>query len=193
MASKVGGRVVGVLMAIAVFVVSFWISRILDAWVEPYLPVKNLQNATLVDLTHGVALLVAWIFGWLSVPIIALAILLAVFPVWGAAAFHGSVVMLAFAKAAVMPLAFDVFRACGVDPRGAEPHASNWRLLLLVGFVASVLSNQVQYWAECCTDMGPRDVLVSQTASIAGDMLGVFVTLLVAMMAFRWIRDWPAE
>ena len=38
MASKVGGRVVGVLAAIAVFVVSFWISRILDAWVEPYLP-----------------------------------------------------------------------------------------------------------------------------------------------------------
>ncbi len=157
-----------------------------------YLHPKSLFDVfgafTIIYLPHGVLVLLAWFYGWMSVPIVYPASLLAVYLLRGAAVFEPSLMALTLIKVALAPLTFDLFRLAGIDARGSGM-GLNWRVLFLIGLVQSGLSNQARFWLGCCGDLTSDQLLLAYAGSVIGDMIGLLVVMVAAMLFFRALRQ----
>jgi phosphoglycerol transferase MdoB-like AlkP superfamily enzyme len=121
------------------------------------------------------------------VPIALPAALLATYLVVGPDGFGAAMILLATLKVIVLPLTFELFRMTGIDARG-QAMALNWKVLFLIGLVASVFNNLLRFWLACCGALSSQELLLSYTGSIIGDMVGVAVVMLGAMAFFRALR-----
>lgn len=140
-----------------------------------------------IYLIFGVKLLLAWMYGWLSllitVPVLTVCALL----YFGPDAMTAKMVLLLAIKLVALPLAFEITRMFGVDARGGVAHPLQWRWLLLVGFIASVII-QIARLGLLGRPGTPPDEAVNLVASIAADMLGAAAVLVLAMLWFRGRR-----
>lgn len=143
---------------------------------------------TIIYLPHGVMLLLAWVYGWMAVPIILPASLLAVWLLRGEDAFGSMLLTLTLLKSVAAPLAFELFRLGGIDARGAG-QGLNWRVLFLVGLVQSVFSNQARFWLGCCGELSADQLLLAFSGSLIGDMMGLVFIMIGAMFFFRAMRQ----
>jgi hypothetical protein len=135
-----------------------------------------------------VMVLLAWVYGWLAVPIVLPATIASVWLLRGSEIFYDPALLtLITLKVIAAPLAFDLFRLGGIDARGGG-QGLNWRVLFLIGFVQSVFSNQARFWMGCCGELTADQLLRAFAGSLIGDMLGLLIVMVAAMLFFRALR-----
>lgn len=171
----------------ALVLVAYGLSDLLHRFIHPQLLFDMFGTFKLIYLPHGVQILMTWVYGWYAVPILLPATLASVYLLVGPEAFGPSVVLLSTMKVLAVPLTFELFRIGGVDTRGSGM-ALNWRALFLVGLMAAVLNNLIRYWMGCCGALSAEELLLSFTGSILGDMIGLGVVMVAAMLFFRALR-----
>jgi hypothetical protein len=163
------------------------LADLLDRFIQPESVFDIFGTFKLIYLPHGVQILLTWVYGWMVVPIVLPAALLATYLVVGPEAFGPSMLLVAALKVVTTPLTFDLFRMAGVDARG-QAMALNWKVLFLIGLLASVFNNLLRFGLACCGELSSRELLLGYTGSIIGDMIGVTVVMLGAMAFSRALR-----
>lgn len=146
--------------------------------------------ASLVYLPHGVRVLATWLWGWK-----------AFFPLYAG----GALSEIIFTPAAVQDhiaqsvlysigvgagsalLAFELVRILGRNIYAGNCRAMNWKWLLVIGAIASVI-NSVGQSIVYSGLIVPEDAASVFLTYAAGDLIGLFVSMLALMMIFRWIR-----
>lgn len=166
---------------------AYGLSDLLDRFIHPQMLFEIFGSFKLVYLPHGVQILMTWVYGWMVVPIILPAALLATFLIVDPENFRPAILLLATLKVIAIPFTFDLFRLAGIDARG-QAMALNWKVLFLIGLVASVFNNLLRFWLACCGELSSSELLLSYTGSIIGDMIGVTVVMVGAVVFFRAIR-----
>lgn len=172
----------------ALVLASFGLSDLVKTYLHPQAVFDVFGAFTIIYLPHGVAVLLAWFYGWMAVPILLPASLLAVYLLRGAAAFDPMLLMLVLFKAIAAPLVFDLFRLGGIDARSPS-QGLNWRVLFLIGLVQSMFSNQARFWMGCCGELSANELLLAFAGSVIGDMAGLLVVMTAAMLFFRALRQ----
>lgn len=146
--------------------------------------------ASLLYLPHGVRVLSAWLLGWRA--FLPLGLGAAASQVLFSPVEPGSVtdpVMIASIAigASSALLAFELSRLVGRPLYAGRERRVDWRALLLVGAVASVL-NSVGQVVVFSGRILPDHMLFIVATYAVGDLLGLVVTTLGLMMIFRWMR-----
>lgn len=167
---------------------AYGLSDLIRSVVHPQAVFNVFGTFTIVYLPHGVLVLLAWVYGWVAVPIVLPASVLAIWLMRGAAAFEPTLLLLTVIKVAAAPLAFALFRLGGIDARGAG-QGLNWRVLFLIGLVQSLFSNQARFWLGCCGDLTANQLLLAYAGGVIGDMIGLAVVMAGAMFFFRALRQ----
>lgn len=139
-------------------------------------------------LPYGVLVLCAWMYGWTVLPLLFPAALLSVFLMAGSIAFEPLIMLLLLAKMMAVPIAFELLRWTGRDARGVGA-AANWKVLVVVGLIGSVLGNVPRVvFGPCCGTMDLAGLLHTYADVVASDMAGLLGVMLVVMLFFRVLR-----
>ena len=86
-------------------------------------------------------------------------------------------------------MAFLILRTAGINIEVGERHniLSTWRLLLLVGFISSVL-NSIGHNLILAGVILPEESAITLVTFIIGDTLGTFFSFIILMSLFRYFR-----
>lgn len=141
-----------------------------------------------IFVPHGVVVVIAWMYGWAAMPLLYPAALISAWLIFGAMVLDPLILALLAAKLAAVPLAFDLFRMAGQDARGMGT-AANWKMLVAVGLLGSVLGNVPRVvFGPCCGEMTVMEQVATFGNAVAGDIAGLVFVLLVVMLFFRALR-----
>lgn len=184
----IAGPTLHLLVASALVIASYGLSDLLRDVLHPQFMFDVFGTFSILYLPHGVLVLLAWFYGWLSVPLVLPASILSVMLLRGGLDVAFSTLLLVTLKAVLAPLTFDLFRLAGIDARGPG-QALNWKVLFLIGLVQSLFSNQLRFWFGCCGDLTADQLLRAFAGSVIGDMVGLLVVMLGAMFFFRALRQ----
>lgn len=135
------------------------------------------SHASLFYLPHTIRVLVAWWFGWLSVPLLLPGITLEVYHLYGAGATLADMTVAAFT--AIGPaLSFWVLAKIGFDARARRGRKTRWPDLVAVGAFASIVGI-----------IGPAIIyqngFVTLAAFFMGDVTGMLLVFLPLQALFR--------
>ncbi|MES2843527.1 MAG: hypothetical protein V4804_08135 [Pseudomonadota bacterium] len=166
---------------------AYGLSEAIHPYIHPQALYQVFGTFKLVYLPLGVLVLLGWVYGWFAVPVALPASLLSARLILGADGFTLTTALLITLKVCAVPLTFDIFRLCGIDSRGVG-QGLNWRVLFLIGLVASVFSNLLRFWLGCCGTLTADQLLLSYTGAVIGDMVGLVVVMVGAMLFFRALR-----
>ena len=152
--------------------------------------------ASLLYLPHGVRVLSAWFFGWKAFPPLLAGEILSdiVFTEAAVTATHEAVFLWsAVIGAGVAPLAFSLLALAGLPLRAGQGRLPDWKWLLVVGALSSVLSSIGQTFVFSGLVLPENFVKLSVFFAL-GDLAGLFACLYILMLIFRWIRLYrPAD
>ncbi|MCV6824773.1 MULTISPECIES: hypothetical protein [Halocynthiibacter] len=146
--------------------------------------------ACFLYLPHGIRVLAALFYGWPSV------IALFAGNIIAACVFStdpqnllldGLVFATAFAASLTGVLAFEFMRLFGMNLYAGRGTPINWKLILVVGAISSVINSVFQSLLLSGVII-PGDGLLVFFAVFIGDILGVAVLMFVLMLGFRWYR-----
>jgi hypothetical protein len=146
--------------------------------------------ASLVYLPHGVRVLATWLWGWRAFFPLSLGACLAqvIFtPVDTQDVIRESVLSSVTVGALSALLAFEIMRLLGRNLYADENREMNWKHLVFVGAVASVINSAGQTYVFSGVILPDHAMPVFATYAV-GDLIGLFVSMLALMMTFRWIR-----
>lgn len=171
----------------SVYLVARWISSHVVYPIQTQVLSELDLQATLVFLPHGVKIVAAWLFGW--------RVLAYLLPALAVRIITGGTIDIPPAEFALLatllmvsaPLSFSVLRAFGFDVIGDKLLSMNWRVLLFVGLVSSVM-NAVAIHVIAFHELPAQQHLPGMLRIVAGDMVGLFVVLTALMMVLRWMR-----
>lgn len=172
----------------ALVIASYGLKDLVDGVIHPKLVVDFFGAISIVYLPHGILVLLAWFYGWLSVPIVLPATVLSVWLLRGTDGLSAMMMLLVTIKTVAAPLSFDLFRLAGIDARGPG-QALNWKVLFLIGLVQSVISNQARFLLGCCGELTSDQMMLAFSGSVLGDMVGLLAVMLGAMFFFRALRQ----
>ena len=146
--------------------------------------------ASLVYLPHGVRVLATWLWGWKAFLPLCLGTWISAF-LFNPADVHQllqeNLVYSVAAGSASALIAFEFMRLLGRNLYADQSREMNWRCLLMIGAVASLVNsigNSIVYSGVIL----PDDALYVFVTYAVGDVIGLFVSMLGLMMIFRWIR-----
>lgn len=140
-----------------------------------------------VFLPFGVMILLGWVYGWLALPLILPAALLSVFWIVGGEAMTGIIVFITVVKVLSVPVTFALFRWGGMDVRG-EGGMANWRGVVMVGLVASVLGNVPRATVGPFGGGSVVEMTAAMLTATAADVAGLIAVMLIVMLCFRLAR-----
>lgn len=141
-----------------------------------------------VLLPHGVVVIAAWMYGWRAVALVFPAVILSGLMLAGALVLQPLVFALLLVKLIAVPLAFDLFRLAGLDARGVGC-AANWKVLVAVGLLGSVLGNLPRVmFGPCCGGLEGWERAAAFVDLVAADMAGMVLVLVAVMLFFRALR-----
>lgn len=146
--------------------------------------------ASLIYLPHGVRVLSTWLLGWRAVVALALGAFASefLFTDAEALALTGYALWLSVPVGALSALAaFEILRLLGASAYAGGARRMNWRQLLMIGMLASVL-NSIGQTIVFAGVISPGDQLTVVVTYALGDMIGQAVAMLVLMMVFRLLR-----
>lgn len=142
----------------------------------------------LIVLPHGVVVMAAWMYGWPALALLFPAVFLSGRLLVGTMVLQPLVLGLLMVKLITVPLAFDLFRLAGFDARGVG-HAANWKVLVAVGLVGSMLGNVPRVmFGPCCVEQDTAARLKSYVDFVAADIAGLMLVLVAVMLVFRVLR-----
>ncbi|NIZ62362.1 hypothetical protein DL239_15425 [Sedimentitalea sp. CY04] len=159
-------------------------------------PVQNLffsditVFASLIYLPHGVRVLATWLSGWKALfSLFAGAFLSELMftpdPIF---TFIEPVILWSIAVGAMSAyVSFIIMKFFGRDLYAGRDRAMNWKWLLIVGAVASVINSVGQIFVFSGLIV-PDDLFAVLITYAVGDLVGLYVSMLVLMIVFRWIR-----
>lgn len=146
--------------------------------------------ASLVYLPHGVRVLATWLWGWKAVFPLFLGAFVSelLFTPTQIQAFTEPVLLQSIAVGALSaPIAFGLFRLAGRNLYAGQSRRMNWKWLLLVGAVASIINSVGQSYVYSGLIV-PEDAIAVLLTYAVGDLVGLMVSMLALMLIFRWIR-----
>ncbi len=147
--------------------------------------------ASLVYLPHGVRVLATWLWGWKAFfPLYAGACLsdLIFTPAEDMAVLRESLPFSVGAGALSALLAFELIRLFGHNLYAGQENKIDWKGLLVVGALASVINSTLQSITFSGVILPEHAASVFVTYAV-GDLIGLFVSMLALMLIFRWIRQ----
>lgn len=154
--------------------------------------------ASLVYLPHGVRVLSTWLMGWRAVLPLALGAFLSelIFTEADVRAMIGHVLWLSIAVGALSAWAtFEILKLFGASSYAGQGLRMDWRRLLGVGILASVL-NSIGQTLVFSGLISPGDQIGVIVTYALGDLLGQGGAMLALMLLFRALRNprvWPGR
>lgn len=165
------------------------------------LPLQNLlisgvtSFAALLFPAHGIRVLSAWLFGWKSIPYLICATLAA--DTLLESQFTAANLELAYTTlltTSVAWISFQILLIGGIKIEVGERHVflSTWRLLLLVGFISSLL-NSFGHNYILSGELLPEHTFLTLAAFVIGDTTGTVFCFATLMILFRYFRRSDGE
>lgn len=146
--------------------------------------------ASLVYLPHGVRVLATWLWGWKAFFPLAVGggISELIFtPTQVHDLMRDSLPLSVGVGAASALLAFEATRLLGRNLYASKSNRINWKGLLIIGAVASIINSVLQSFVYSGIILPERAAVVLMTYAV-GDLIGLFVSTVALMMIFRWVR-----
>ena len=146
--------------------------------------------ASLIYLPHGVRVLATWMLGWRAIiPLLTGAYLSNfIFTPDEVRAVTDPAILQSITVGAMSAYAaFGLMRFFGRDIVANGGRIMDWKWLLIVGAVASVLDSVGQSIVFSGL-IFPDEALAALAIFAFGDLVGLAVNMFVLMMIFRWIR-----
>ncbi len=146
--------------------------------------------ASLIYLPHGVRVLATWLSGWRAViPLFAGGLLSEVmFTPALVFDFLEPVILWSISVGAMSAyVSFVLIKFLGRDLFADRERVMDWKWLLIAGAVASFVNSvgQVIVFSGLIV---PDDLFAVLVTYAIGDLVGLYVSMLVLMMVFRWMR-----
>lgn len=176
------------LLASGLLVLSFAVCEVLHLLDPMHLDVHGRPEVHLVFVPYGMMVLLAWIYGWMVVPLVLPVMLVAAAYLVGPDHMTPTVAALTVARVVFVMLALELVRMVFFDPRQGTGRAALVALfwagvISAVGFAAVRVA-----FSPCCDVMSPRERVVAFAASVGADMAGLVIVMAGAMFLFRALR-----
>jgi hypothetical protein len=155
--------------------------------VQRALNLPQTVHASLVFLPHGIRVLSIWLFQERAViPLFLVHLVTYTFfsPHGGSALTY---IGLVFVGTLCAPCAFVLVRATGIDISPKNVRVVHWRVILLVGFFASII-NSIGNSFLLSPTIHPSMHLTTAATYMIGDTMGVLVVLVILLFLFRFKR-----
>ena len=151
--------------------------------------------AALLFPAHGIRVLSAWLFGWKSIPYLVCATLAA--DILLTSQFTAANLQLAsttLLTSSVAWVSLQILLVGGIKIKVGERHVSlsTWRLLLLVGFISSLL-NSFGHNYILSGELLPEYTFLTLAAFVIGDTTGTVFCFATLMILFRYFRRSDGE
>jgi hypothetical protein len=146
--------------------------------------------AALLFPAHGIRVLSAWLFGWKSIPYLICATLSAdILLTSQFAAANLQLASTTLLTSSVAWVSLQILLVGGIKIEAGEKHVSlsTWRLLLLVGFISSLL-NSIGHNYILSGELLPEHTFLTLATFVIGDTVGTafcFVTLMILFKFFQ--------
>jgi len=146
--------------------------------------------AALLFPAHGIRVLSAWLFGWKSIPYLICATLSADMLLTSQfAAANLQLASTTLLTSSVAWVSLQILLVGGIKIEAGEKHVSlsTWRLLLLVGFISSLL-NSIGHNYILSGELLPEHTFLTLATFVIGDTVGTafcFVTLMILFKFFQ--------
>jgi len=159
-------------------------------------PIQNIflpdvtDYASLVFLPHGVRVLAVLFFGWRAILPLFAGHLISDYLFQGTEAvdIEMSWLIAAYLIGSMSAfLAFEIFRLSGNDLYVTDKLMPNWKQVILVGALASIINSIGQVFIYSSSMDASTYALVSMMYA-AGDLVGLVVSMIGLMFIFRWVR-----
>jgi hypothetical protein len=163
------------------YLLAFKLTEILPGFLFWGGTINETSSAALVFLPHGVRVLVAWLYGYRSILLLAPASYLTHYYRIELVSFDLALVIAPIFGIICAAFTFDVCARLGFDVRLKSRFIANWRSVFLVGALSSVLNS-------LGTNFAHGNDFKTTTAYWFGDVCGLFVTMFLLMIAFKVMR-----
>jgi len=146
--------------------------------------------AALLFPAHGIRVLSAWLFGWKSIPYLICATLSAdILLTSQFAAANLQLASTTLLTSSVAWVSLQILLVGGIKIEAGKRHVSlsTWRLLLLVGFISSLL-NSIGHNYILSGELLPEHTFLTLATFVIGDTVGTafcFVTLMILFKFFQ--------
>lgn len=169
------------MLYIGAFVITFKIFLPLQDFTLP----QFANYASILFLPHGVRVLVAWLYGWRAIILLAPGALLTHAYLYGVSGFSGGYFFAALFGIICATFSFWILAKIGMDFRHRGGRIASWRDVLIAGSFASMLN------AIGTTYFYGSD-LRSASAYFFGDLSGLLIAMTLLMLVFRIQRKFRA-
>lgn len=142
------------------------------------------ESASLLFLPHGVRVLVAWMYGYRSILLLAPASLIVHSVRSEGLEFDLGFHIGPFFGIICAAVTFDICARLGFDVRLRNNYVANWRSVFLVGALSSVINS-------VGTNLAFGNDLPTAIAYWIGDVSGVFATMVILVFVFRALSRYP--
>ena len=146
--------------------------------------------AALLFPAHGIRVLSAWLFGWKSIPYLICATLSAdILLTSQFAAANLQLVSTTLLTSSVAWVSLQILLVGGIKIEAGERHVSlsTWRLLLLVGFISSLL-NSISHNYILSGELLPEHTFLTLATFVIGDTVGTAFCFVTLMILFRFFQ-----
>jgi len=144
--------------------------------------------AALLFPAHGIRVLSAWLFGWKSIPYLVCATLAAdILLTSQFAAANLQLVYTTLLTSSVAWISLQILSLGGIKIEVGEKHVSlsTWRLLLLVGFISSLL-NSIGHNYILSGELLPEHTFLTLATFVIGDTAGTVFCFATLIILFRY-------
>ncbi|WP_242648547.1 hypothetical protein [Cognatishimia maritima] len=178
-------RLPALVVEIAVASTAYFVASILTF--EVLTPVQDLffvdfySSASLLFLPHGVRVLTAWLLGWRSIIALLPGVFLTYFYLAGMKAFLPSRLAGIAIAVLVAPIVFETIARLWRDIRPSLNREPCWYCVMGAGVISAIV---IGILTNLAFGSPPLDYF----AFFIGDVLGLFVLMLILMLVFRQLR-----
>ena len=146
--------------------------------------------AALLFPAHGIRVLSAWLFGWKSIPYLICATLSAdILLTSQFAAANLQLASTTLLTSSVAWVSLQILLVGGIKIEAGERHVSlsTWRLLLLVGFISSLL-NSIGHNYILSGELLPEHTFLTLATFVIGDTVGAAFCSVTLMILFKFFQ-----
>ena len=189
MTYSISGHIVNIILVTVGYIVSMlFVQFVIIPVQQTYLPMITTFAALIFPL-HGVRVLAAWLFGWRSIFYLFLANILTHFVLTPNNELTLSSLYAWILVSCVAWVTFTGLKFVKMDfATNDNPKTfSIWKLLLLVGFLSSII-NSLGHNIIFANNILPENSVSTMIAFLIGDTTGTFLSFLVLMAIFRMQR-----
>jgi hypothetical protein len=148
--------------------------------------------ASLFFLPHLVRVLAVWMLGPLAFFALLAADIIAHLTIFTDRQLTDLQMLVPFVSSGCAVIAFELFKLVGINFYMTATSISNWRPLLLIGAIASVINSAMSSLLYQGLIM-PEETLLLLGNYLVGDILGLFFGLLVLIILMRLLRLNPVR